>query len=151
MAELPRRLYRSRTERMLCGVAGGMGAYFDVDPSLIRLLFIVAAVITGGMALLAYVALCLVIPLEGEETTPAARLVEQLTEGEGASMEERERVRSRRQAWGGAILIILGILFLASNLGLLWWLNWRLFWQLFWPLILIGLGLLLFFRRVRES
>jgi len=42
-----RRLYRSRSERILAGVCGGIGTYFDVDPVLIRVVFVVAALATG--------------------------------------------------------------------------------------------------------
>ena len=57
-----RRLYRSRRERFLGGVAGGLGEYLGVDPTLIRLLFIVGCVLTGGVALLAYPILWVVVP-----------------------------------------------------------------------------------------
>ena len=59
-----RRVYRSRQERMLCGVAGGLGTHFGVDPTLIRLLFVLAGLTTGGTVLLLYVLMCIVVPLE---------------------------------------------------------------------------------------
>ena len=59
-----RRLYRSRQERYLGGVAGGLGAYVGIDPTLIRLLYIVVCVLTGGVALLAYPILWIVVPQE---------------------------------------------------------------------------------------
>ncbi|HZK66441.1 MAG TPA: PspC domain-containing protein [Chloroflexota bacterium] len=48
-----KRLYRSSTERMLGGVCGGLGEYFNVDPTLVRLGFVVAA-LTTGIGFLAY-------------------------------------------------------------------------------------------------
>jgi len=57
----PRRLYRSR-DRQLAGVAGGMAEYLDIDPTVIRILWIIVAIASGGLALLAYVILALVIP-----------------------------------------------------------------------------------------
>ena len=46
--EEPRKLYRSRTHRMVAGVCGGLGEYFNVDATLIRALFLVLAVFGGS-------------------------------------------------------------------------------------------------------
>jgi phage shock protein C len=58
-----RRLYRSRTERMLGGVCGGMGVYFTVDPTLIRVVFVVLA-LASGAGLIAYLLLLIIVPIE---------------------------------------------------------------------------------------
>lgn len=58
-----KKLYRSRTERRVAGVCGGLGAYFKVDPFLIRLIFIVFF-LAGGAALLVYLIMWLLVPLE---------------------------------------------------------------------------------------
>jgi len=58
-----RKLYRSRKERMIAGVCGGIGIYFGIDPTLVRLLFIVGALL-GGPGLLAYLILLIVVPDE---------------------------------------------------------------------------------------
>ena len=63
------RLRRSSTDRMLCGVSGGLAEYFDVDPTLVRFGWVVLCFATAGAAIVAYFALCLVIPTE---VTPAA-------------------------------------------------------------------------------
>jgi hypothetical protein len=47
--------------------------------------------------------------------------------------------------WGGAILILIGLYFLLSNLGFLWWLSF----DIVWPVVLIGIGVYLVFRRLR--
>ncbi|HEY2596186.1 MAG TPA: PspC domain-containing protein [Chloroflexota bacterium] len=60
--ELRNRIYRSSDERMLAGVAGGLAEYFDVDPTLIRLIWAVATLVTGPVALLLYVICALIIP-----------------------------------------------------------------------------------------
>lgn len=57
----PRRLYRSR-DRQLAGVAGGMAEYLDIDPTVIRILWILAAIVSAGFAILAYIVLAIVIP-----------------------------------------------------------------------------------------
>ncbi len=62
----PRRLYRSH-DRMLAGVAGGMAEYLDLDPTIIRIGWIIVALASAGMALIAYILLAIVIP-----TAPSA-------------------------------------------------------------------------------
>src|SRR4051812_16962569 len=61
----PRRLYRSRGDRVIAGVCGGIARYFNVDPVLVRV-GAVALVFLGGAGLLAYIAAVLLIPNEGE-------------------------------------------------------------------------------------
>src|SRR5436190_9291079 len=58
------RLYRSRDERMLAGVAGGIAEWLDIDPAIVRLGWVIAAVLTQGLAVLVYVAMVFVIPEE---------------------------------------------------------------------------------------
>jgi phage shock protein PspC (stress-responsive transcriptional regulator) len=53
---------RSSRERMWAGVAGGMAEYFEIDPSLMRLLWVAAAVVTGGLAVPAYILLWIILP-----------------------------------------------------------------------------------------
>ena len=59
--EEPRKLYRSRSQRMLGGVCGGLAEYFNVDATLIRVLFLVLAVF-GGSGLVIYVVMWLIVP-----------------------------------------------------------------------------------------
>lgn len=59
----PRRLYRCRHDRQLAGVAGGMAEYFDLDPTVVRILWILS-VFAGGFSILVYVILAFVVPLE---------------------------------------------------------------------------------------
>jgi len=60
----PKKLYRSRTDQKIAGVAGGLAHYFDLDPTLIRVLFVIALFLSFGFALFMYLALAFVMPLE---------------------------------------------------------------------------------------
>lgn len=60
-----RRLYRSRTNKVIAGVAGGIGEYLDVDPILIRLIWLIF--IFSGAGLLAYLIAWIVIPQKPRE------------------------------------------------------------------------------------
>ncbi len=59
----PRRLYRSRRDRQLAGVAGGIAEYLDVDPTVIRILWILS-IFVGGFGILLYVIMAFIVPLE---------------------------------------------------------------------------------------
>jgi len=80
-----RKLYRSRTDQMIGGVCGGIAAYFDLDPSIVRLLAVVLAIVGNAAVVIAYIVMWVVVPeepLEGEapvappaeEPSPAAAL-----------------------------------------------------------------------------
>ena len=56
-----KKLYRSRDERMIAGVCGGIGVYFDIDPTLVRLLT-VAFILAGGSGILGYIVGWIIIP-----------------------------------------------------------------------------------------
>lgn len=58
---MDKRLYRSRESRMIAGVCGGLGEYFDMDPTLVRLILVTAALV-GGSGLLAYILAWIIIP-----------------------------------------------------------------------------------------
>ena len=58
-----KRLYKSRTDKVLAGVIGGLGEYFDMDPTLLRLLYILIAILTGLIpAFIGYVVAALIVP-----------------------------------------------------------------------------------------
>ena len=58
-----KRLYRSRTDRKIAGVCGGLGEYFSFDPTLVRLLFVLGLIFVGG-TFWAYLIIALIVPEE---------------------------------------------------------------------------------------
>lgn len=68
------RLYRSRDDRMIAGVAGGVAEMLDADPSIIRIVWALLVFLTGGIALLVYVVMAIVVPErpEGMPLAPSA-------------------------------------------------------------------------------
>ena len=56
----PKRLYKSRTNRVLCGVCGGIGEYLNIDPTIIRLLFVLLGCTTTGIII--YLVAAIIIP-----------------------------------------------------------------------------------------
>lgn len=62
MATEYKRLYRSRDDRMVAGVCGGIADYFDIDPSLVRILFVLGFFATGSALFWAYVIMMIIVP-----------------------------------------------------------------------------------------
>ena len=72
-----RRLYRCRENRVLAGVAAGVAEFFDLDPTLVRLLWFLS-IFVGGLGILLYIGMAIIVPLEPAGVGPA-------TEGDPAS------------------------------------------------------------------
>ena len=139
------RLERSPTDRVFSGVAGGMAEYFAVSPGFVRFLFVLAAIFSGGIFVIVYIALILVLPMgpaalaAGDGTAPA------VSRAPLDPAEEEARARRRREAIG-YLLVALGAIFLAGNFGFFRFYEWRYV----WPLALIGLGAFLIVQRTRR-
>lgn len=59
-----KKLYRSQTDRMFAGVCGGLGQYTGIDPTVVRVVFAALVIFSAGAALLLYLALMLIVPLD---------------------------------------------------------------------------------------
>jgi phage shock protein PspC (stress-responsive transcriptional regulator) len=57
------RLYRSPTDRVIAGVAGGLAVWLNIDPSLVRVAWVILAILSGGIFLLVYFVMMIVVPL----------------------------------------------------------------------------------------
>ena len=66
------RLYRSRTDRVISGVAGGLADYLAVDPSIVRVAWVLLAIVTGGIAALVYLVMMIVVPVAPADWQPRA-------------------------------------------------------------------------------
>ena len=66
-----KKLYRSMTDKKLCGVCGGIAEYFDIDPTLVRLLWVCASLFSACFpGLLAYIICALVVPQQYQLPNP---------------------------------------------------------------------------------
>ena len=57
-----KRLYRSSDNRVFAGICGGLGEYFDVDPTVVRVVYVLLSLLTAFMGILLYIILVFVIP-----------------------------------------------------------------------------------------
>ncbi|MBI5466779.1 MAG: PspC domain-containing protein [Candidatus Kerfeldbacteria bacterium] len=143
-----RRLYRSRTNRILCGVCGGLGEYFNIDPTLVRIIFLVAS-LGGGFGLILYIILWIIVPEHGQEQRP----LEQRAQTAGEEMKDRAQklaadVQAGRPnsapALIGALLIGFGIIALVNQFMPI--ASFSL-WHVFWPLVIVGIGVAILLKR----
>jgi len=88
MAAVAERLYRSRDDRMLAGVAGGVAETLNADPSLVRIVWALLAIFTGGIAILVYIVMAIVVPEApaGAPGTPGTPSTPGIPGTPGASM-----------------------------------------------------------------
>jgi len=143
---MQKKWYRSRRNKMIGGVAGGLAEYFDIDPTIVRLLFVVGLFMGAGF--LAYIIMWIVVPEEPyfNETKTETNADNQDPVKEGnetpnaEQKNEEQKVhkehRKNRTHFFGAILVILGVLLLVDN-----FVRFEAFWPLL--LILLGVGVLL--------
>jgi phage shock protein C len=155
------RLYRSSTQKVIGGVCGGLGEYFNIDPTLVRIIYILVTVATGVLlGLVLYIVLWLIVPSEAsvgksiresmrENVDEMAQSARDIGNGVGATLRRTPEEGPRRfepEALAGLLLVIIGLLFLLANFDLLGWFRWgRL-----WPVIIVLIGLLLLLRQ-RQS
>ena len=128
---------------MWSGVSGGIAEYLDIDSTFVRIAWVVVGVLTAGFAVIAYVALAIIVPERPEEAATESSETAAEPAHSGEATADRGRGRQRSVIFG-AVLVAVGGLFLAQNLGLFDWFDFGKF----WPVVLILLGLLLIVRRI---
>ena len=127
------RLYRSQTDKVIGGVAGGLGDYLNIDPVIVRILFVLLAVF-GGSGVLVYIILWIVIP---ERKYTFGEVKSETGQAETYRPRNGEKRRSNSSLIAGLVLITFGLLFLIDRLMPMYHI-----WD-FWPLLLVGAGVLM--------
>ena len=134
----------------IAGVCAGLGVYFDLDPTLIRVIFIALAFLTGGGMVLIYLVLAIIMPTpvqastkasqaDGEESVISSRFQELAHEMNG---DNGRRLRN----YAGIGLILLGVWLLAVQF-FPQWIDFR--WEFVWPVVMILVGLVILMRKGR--
>lgn len=132
---MTKRLYRSSKSKVLGGVCGGLGDYFDIDPTLIRLFAVLALFFSDGAVFLAYIVGWIIMPLEDPQSE-----TNQKEPPKTAPPSEIQHDPTWHSFLPGVILIALGGLLLVREY--FYWYDWGDFWPLL--LIALGLGLIIF-------
>jgi len=161
-----KKLYRSRTDKVIAGVCGGLGEYFNMDSLIFRLIFL-ALMLAGGSGFWLYIILAIIIPKESlQGQVPGS-----------VSSDSREKVRDsvhefaadvrasaqhwaaeiknkhpehwqsdNRRHWFGLIIVAIGVVFLINQL----FPQSPLHWEYLWPVCLIVVGVAIISRGERR-
>jgi phage shock protein C len=157
------RLERSVRNKVVAGVCGGIAEYLQVDPTLVRVFWVIATLMTAGLGFLAYIVLVVLMPLPGQPTpfvqgAAANPTVSGATDPASPTNPDQTTVIStpvapsdpeateRRRATFGYFLVALGVVFFLANLG-----AFRIVrWDYIWPLVFIAAGAWLLAGRIRR-
>jgi phage shock protein C len=140
--QMTRALYRCRHDRKLAGVAAGVAEFFDLDPTLVRILWFIS-IFFGGVTILLYIGLALIVPLEPVSEADA------IAEAAGDPIGHRHAARGtgRLTTIIGLVLILFGAVALVDVLlpagtDLVRYL---------WPAFVVGVGAILVATAVRRE
>ena len=151
---MEKRLYRSKTDAILGGVCSGLAKYLQIDPTLIRLIFVLIT-LAGGAGVLIYIVMWIIVPEEGTIQTNAPEVLsgEGLRDRFGDMRDDLvDAVRQPNPAGVrilGVALVIYGAFLIIQNLHLPW-LNW-LSADIVWAGLLILGGAALIWRYTRKD
>lgn len=150
MEPITKKLYRSENDRILFGVCGGIGSYFDIDATLVRISFVLLT-LASGLGILAYIIFWVALPREktNREGDRVECLKEFATEsGNHAKriFDEAKEIRcNKRWKIFGGFLIVLGFFILLDKIFHMLGFPFARF--ILWPLFLILLGIFFLFRK----
>ena len=156
---MPARLERSSANRMIAGVCGGIAEYLAVDVTLVRIVFALLA-ISGGIGLLAYILLVIIMPQPASATggsalAPVPASTDAAPDAHSGPLDPPDRApvrattpaeTARRREFAGYVLIAAGVVFLLANQGAFRLIEGRII----WPIAVIAVGILLIVQRARR-
>ncbi len=117
-----KRLYKSRTERMIDGVCGGVAAYFNLDPTLVRIAWVLLTLM-GGSGILLYIVAMIVMPKEPFVFPHAGGAAPQADEATSQGSGSTNSSKKNSMFWGVLLIVVGAVLFL-SNLDIPLWHGW---------------------------
>jgi len=135
-----RSLYRCRHDRKIAGVAAGVAEYFDLDPTVVRVVWFLS-IFFGGLGIFLYIAMALIVPLEPLTDTGMAASGAASGAGWVAPSTHRHRTgggAGRVTTFLGAVLILFGALAFVDAVA-----PALDAWRYLWPAFIVGLGVIL--------
>lgn len=145
-SQQPRKLYRSTKDKVIAGVCGGLGEYFSIDPTIIRIVFAIFA-LSGGVGVLAYIVFWVIIPQEGAACCDgvggrAREAGEEMKEAAQSLADDVRQARpTGRRALFGLLVVGIGAIALFNNLFPHHWIRWDIVWA--GAIILVGFALMI--------
>lgn len=133
------RLYRSKNDRKISGVCGGIAEYFRIDPTIVRLLWLIS-IVAYGTGLIIYIGATIIIP-EREGSSPGINLRKDSDETDksysGTSNANFDEEKNKKLLGYG--LIVIGLIFFSKKFVAFQWLNFKFL----FPALLIFAGVVI--------
>ena len=137
-----RRLYRCRHDRKIAGVAAGVAEYFELDPTLVRIVWFVS-IFFGLVTLVLYIGMALIMPLEPLSAEDEAAYAAAMPT---SSHRHEARANGRWTTLFGVVLVLFGSLALLDAIA-----PSIVSWRYLWPLFIAGIGGLLIVGSLRRD
>ena len=142
MVDIKKSLYRLPKQGKISGVCAGLAEYFDMDVTLVRVIFVVLAFATGGAIVLLYIILAIVLPVPGEVSDSIEEKVERL----GQDLMDSKVVHRTRNYMGVGLIVLGAWLLLCQFFPQVF--DFR--WEYIWPMILILVGFMIIVRKSHD-
>jgi phage shock protein C len=147
-----KKLYRSKTNKVIAGVCGGIAEYFTIDPTIIRIIFVVLGFTIAPVMILAYIIAIIIVPEGYGDSFNSFNSQDTFSQSDSAfndpSNNWKEPAKFDSSKSGliiGAVLVLLGIMFFVRQ-----FFNWFDM-KYFMPLLLIAIGGMIIFKGRRGS
>jgi phage shock protein C len=149
---MDKQLRRSRRNKMIAGVCGGFAEFFNIDPTIVRIIWAIVAI--SGAGLVAYIVAAIIMPEDSESSFDSGRYQGTFGGDQGDSFSSRDSEEWKQQPKGdpartrnvlGTILVIIGLLFLFKQVF-----NWLDF-KVVFPFLLIIIGIIIIYRGRRGN
>lgn len=133
-------MYRSNTNRMISGVCGGVAEFFGVDPTIVRLIWVLVALTSFGLGFIAYIIAVILIPENGYDHAQGG------FNSQDAGWTSKSAINDNKlNIILGCILVLVGLLTMAKR-----YLRWIDF-SFIWPLMLIAVGVFIIYSGWRKG
>ena len=148
MVNVKRPLYRIPKQGKIAGVCAGLADYFDFDVTLVRVIFVISAFISGGAVVLLYIIMAIILPVDDGSTAKVHASVDNEPisdkfEKLGRDLKANGSMNRMRNYFGFGLLIF-GLWLLLSQI----FPEWGIFrWEFIWPIVLIAIGILIIVKR----
>ncbi|HHW48978.1 MAG TPA: PspC domain-containing protein [Clostridiaceae bacterium] len=149
---MDKQLRRSRRNKMIAGVCGGFAEFFNIDPTIVRIIWAVFAI--SGAGLVAYIVAAIIMPEDIEGSFDSGRYQGSFEGDQSGSFYDKDSDEWRHQPKGdpertrnvvGAILVIIGLLLFLKEVF-----NWLDF-KVVFPFLLVVIGILIIYRGRRGN
>lgn len=145
-----KKLYRSTENYIIAGVCGGLGDYFNIDPVLVRLVFVLLT-IGNGVGVAIYIIMMIIVPKDGADYKDSVReknakeFVGDIKTGAKsfANQIKKNSFFKNNKALIASLIILLGFITFFEQIFPMYWFKWNLF----WPLLIIFIGFYILFKK----